>query len=419
MRLDASNVVSPIAIDSGSRRLNGVAALAADGLGNLYAAEKTCIYKLSGLAAKITVTTLTGQAPGKASWVGVTYNPATGALLAATSTTVYSVHTGSGTVKGVAGPGNSSSVSCSSGRLQQNCGAAASFTRISSMTASGYGQVYIMDDYSLREMTAPAWHVHTIHDTDRPAGSIRFSCSSATTPAVIAITSTGWLAVGDWHDLVLYGPGFKSTVSAVPTSALLRYLASAPAPTGGEASSNGGTAVESGTGASESSVLTVRVGDRAFAAHRVLLAERCEFFKKLLAVKGFAESGAAEVTLGEADPDVFGRLLAFIYWGVLDVPATHLKAAVELAGRLLMPEVCELLKPRLLAACTPATVVSDLLWAEKYGLTGLVPLLTDFLIEHLKAAVAAAPEQVTVLTARSPALAAEVIRTMAREEARK
>ncbi|KXZ49642.1 hypothetical protein GPECTOR_20g499 [Gonium pectorale] len=118
-----------------------------------------------------------------------------------------------------------------------------------------------------------------------------------------------------------------------------------------------------------------------------------------------------------ADPNVFGRLLA--YSGVLDVPATQLKATLELAARLLMPEVCELLKPRLLvAACTPATITSYLLWAEQRNLTALLPALKAFFLEHCKAVAEAVPEQLDELTARHPALAAELLRTLARAKSR-
>ncbi|KXZ49662.1 hypothetical protein GPECTOR_20g519 [Gonium pectorale] len=179
-----------------------------------------------------------------------------------------------------------------------------------------------------------------------------------------------------------------------------------------------GASASGAAGSGGSPVLTVRVGDRAFVVHRGLLAERCGYFKQLLESEGFAESGADEVTLGEADPEVFGRLLCFIYWDLLAVPEAQLRMTLELAGRLLVPEVCEQLKPRVLTACTPATIISDMLWADAHNLAALIPDLKNYFIHNLKAVAAAAPEQLDDLTSRSPALAAEIFRTMARSAQR-
>ncbi|KXZ49667.1 hypothetical protein GPECTOR_20g524 [Gonium pectorale] len=297
----------------------------------------------------------------------------------------------------------------------------APFRDINGLLADRDGRIYIMDGASLLDMTQPGSIVRSLGQINNG----RYG--------VAAITPSGWLAMGKFHQraLILYGPVFgastqqqtsdpslASLLGAVlapssdtacggvaagcnerlvtstppPTSALVRSL---PAPTGGEASSNGGTAAAaSGAGASGESlalmartVITVRVGDRAFVAHRALLAERCGYFRQLLASEGFAES----------------------------VPATQLKATAVLADRLLVPEVCDLLKPRLLAAaCTPVNVISYLQWAEAHNFTSLVAALKTYFITHCKAAAAAAPEQLVEQASQNPDLAAELIRDLAR-----
>ncbi|KXZ49668.1 hypothetical protein GPECTOR_20g525 [Gonium pectorale] len=404
------------------------------------------ILKVSGLAAgsqPTAVTTLCGQAASGGDWVGLTFNPVTQALVAAAQDELYEVPTrdGGGAValtriacRTSSGSTGSSSSACSS----------AAFRDIKGLLAAGDGRIYIMDGDSVLEMSQSSCGSAAI----RSLGEI----NNARFGRLAAISPSGWLAIGNYpyQALTLQGPGFgagtqqkqTSTPSSLasflgavlapsseslaasappPTSALVRYHAPAPAPTGGEAtSSNGGAAAAAaGAGATGGSlalmartVITVRVGDRAFVVHRALLAERCGYFKQLLASEGFVDSGAAEVTLGKADPDVFGRLLFFIYYNVLDVPATQLQATVELAGRLLMPQVCELLKPRLLAAaCTPTTIIPCLLWAEAHSFIALIPALKAYFVDHCKAAAATAPEQLDELISRSPALAAELWRT--------
>ncbi|GLC76039.1 Ankyrin repeat and BTB/POZ domain-containing protein 1 [Pleodorina starrii] len=76
------------------------------------------------------------------------------------------------------------------------------------------------------------------------------------------------------------------------------------------------------------------------------------YFRRLLdPAGGFADSGEAEVSLAEADPEAFGWLLAYMYTGELHMPYELLRPAADLAGRLLLPAECAAdLQARLLAA---------------------------------------------------------------------
>ncbi|KXZ49675.1 hypothetical protein GPECTOR_20g532 [Gonium pectorale] len=452
MRLDASNVVSRVPGGGGSGGSGPqpeacpfqgkIHAMAADGAGRLYAATEGNIYKISGLSSPgrgapvlAAVSALHGAAPSGEQWWGLTFNPVTRTLIAATpyelyevpiptttTTTTPTTNTAAGGGGGGGGPqpvarmlaGDATSRS----RFKDGLGTEARFGAVEAIVASGDGHTYIVDESRLRELTRPSGHVHTLD------GSLPNSDVICCYPP--AITPSGWVAVGVYNvpGLAVYGPGFAPTayakrgLAAAPTDALVRCLTATacPPPSAGSGGGTGGG--DCGRGCSANAVLTVRVFDRAFVVHRALLEDRCGYFKGLLASEGFAESAADEVALPDADPDVFGRLLAYMYSGSLDVPTEQLKATAELADRLLMPAVCEQLKPRLLAACTPATVVDDLLWADRHNLADLIPELKDKFVWNIKAAIAAAPEQLHELTSRSPTLAAEVIRTMARELSR-
>ncbi|GLC49736.1 Ankyrin repeat and BTB/POZ domain-containing protein 1 [Pleodorina starrii] len=128
-----------------------------------------------------------------------------------------------------------------------------------------------------------------------------------------------------------------------------------------------------------------RDGQRVFLAHRSALASRSEYFRRLLdPAGGFADSGEAEVSLAEADPEAFGWLLAYMYTGELHMPYELLRPAADLAGRLLLPAECAAdLQARLLAAVvTPGSVVSELIWAARHDMTDLVPQQVGLELPH-------------------------------------
>ncbi|KXZ45691.1 hypothetical protein GPECTOR_51g676 [Gonium pectorale] len=163
-------------------------------------------------------------------------------------------------------------------------------------------------------------------------------------------------------------------------------------------------------------IVAVRVGPRTFLAHRSLLSLRSDYFKHLLAPdSGFAEGAAthgtpfAETELPGADPDAFELLLEHMYTGTLSVPSALLRPTAELAGQLLMPGVCSQLKQQLLEESSAASVVGDLLWAEKHSLTDLLEDLKAFFVRNRREVAEAAPGAVAELAESSPGLAAQLI----------
>ncbi|KXZ49663.1 hypothetical protein GPECTOR_20g520 [Gonium pectorale] len=426
LRLDSQNFVSPVVVGEDMR------ALAADGAGTLYVALSTRIAKVSvahvprsGPATGcVLVEAANSTAPPETAWSSLSYDFASGVLLAATRHAVYRGHPGTRLemVAGSSSRPQSSIFGAPASARADGCGSDATFDDITGILCDGDGRLYIADGTALREMSSPGYHVHTL--VANCVGVSARLCGNA----YLAILPSGWLAVPADSTIKMLGPGFKPLPLSkqgasrlgpglpplpVPLSEMAKYLLASPGGGGTEAGGSGSSGGHDG-GPGASPVLTIRVGDRAFVAHRALLADRCEFFKRLLAREGFAESGADEMALPEADPDVFGLLLGWVYWGVLEVPDHLLRPTAELAGRLLMPGVCAELQERLLAAVTPATAVGDLLWAERHSMTGLVSELKGFFARRLGEVVAAAPDALDELTRESPALAAELFRAVGR-----
>ncbi|KAG2489344.1 hypothetical protein HYH03_012174 [Edaphochlamys debaryana] len=208
--------------------------------------------------------------------------------------------------------------------------------------------------------------------------------------------------------------GLRGCAAALPSQQPPpSLLGPSPADVGG---GGGSTCAASCSGA-----VTVLVGKRACCAHRAILAAGSEYFARLLAPEGgFAESGAVEVALPDADPSAFAHLLSYMYGThrglpctqLLAVPAELLRPTAELAGRLLMsPAVTAQLTERLAARTTAATVLSDLVWADAHGLTELAERLRAFAVRKRKALELDGVEE---LAERYPQQAAKLLRAFAK-----
>ncbi|KXZ45690.1 hypothetical protein GPECTOR_51g675 [Gonium pectorale] len=288
-------------------------------------------------------------------------------------------------------------------------GPSALFACITGMVAGPNRRLYVLDSGSSRQLR--------LVDSQRGVSTV-----ASLPPPPVRNEGMAFLPVGYRTALAVCG--------ASPIAMLWSTLGRAAAADAGGGSASGGVAggggelaqpltpPKAGDASAGGDVLTVRVGPRAFLAHRSLLSLRSDYFKHLLAPdSGFAEGAAthgtpfAETELPGADPEALEALLKYVYSGVPDVPDSLLRPAAELAGRLLMPEVvCRHLAARLLAACTAATALADLLWAERHHMTRLVSELKAHALRNPEAAVtAAAPGLVEELAAADPATAAELV----------
>ena len=115
----------------------------------------------------------------------------------------------------------------------------------------------------------------------------------------------------------------------------------------------------------DTSDLVIRVGERRFHCHRLILSTRCDYFKQRLAAGGgFADARAAELELPDADADAFALLLRWLYTGGAAIPPALALAVAELADRLLLPELCLAAQGRLMSGVQPSTIATALLWAD-------------------------------------------------------
>ncbi len=115
--------------------------------------------------------------------------------------------------------------------------------------------------------------------------------------------------------------------------------------------------------------VTVEVGGQAFQAHRTVLVARSEYFRQRLDPgAGFADGGAQQLSLPDADPAAFGLVLRYMYTDRVEaVPHGLLQPVGELADRLLLPGLCEEVGKQLLGTVCASSVVGLLLWAEQRG----------------------------------------------------
>ncbi|GLC41788.1 Ankyrin repeat and BTB/POZ domain-containing protein 1 [Pleodorina starrii] len=172
--------------------------------------------------------------------------------------------------------------------------------------------------------------------------------------------------------------------------------------------SGSGSTVSSAGGALPHLVTVAAGGAARFTVHRHVLKVQSEYFKRLLDPEsGFTDSGAAEVSLPDADPDALAWLLTYLYTGELFVPEELFWPAAALARRLLLPASCtERLQEWLLATVTPATVISDLMWAEQYGLDELALQCKAYLLRNRRYV------DMGELVERQPDLAAGLLREL-------
>ncbi|GLC41835.1 Ankyrin repeat and BTB/POZ domain-containing protein 1 [Pleodorina starrii] len=417
LQLDRSNAVSLVAGNNlvmrgfgancgrcgSDARFNNIAALAPDGLGNVYIADSDRIRVLD--VASRQVTTLPGTTLSSGTWVGLSYDAAAGALWAATDRAVCVVDVTAGGDDGralrlVVGDWQSRG-------FVDGGGSTARFNRIAAIMTCADRRLLVLDDNKLRFVGADNI-VKTVVELQQ-----RYA------PQCLGILPQGDLAVG--YGGSAYG---ISVISGLQLGPCIPQFSRTAAATSSQRQHSQAlvelhkvlTAQVASPAGDLNSAVNVRVGGgggrgRIFVAHRSVLAARSEYFRRLLdPAGGFADSGVAEVALQDADPEAFSWLLAYMYTGELHMPDELLRPAAELAGRLLMPAECVAqLQAWLLAIVTPGSVVSELIWAAQHGMADLVEQLKAYLVRHRKAV---ALDKLGELVAHFPDLTLSLVREL-------
>ncbi|KAG2482238.1 hypothetical protein HYH03_018821 [Edaphochlamys debaryana] len=358
---------------------------AGDGRRSLWATDGRSLWHVQAKGGR-QVTALPGAAAAveNGEWVSLAFDAVGGGvLLAATRDGVWRVHTkGPGSLALVAG---GSSGEAGAGSADGVAGAEARFTCIRGLLVAPGRWLLIADGTDLRCM--------------EPGGAVTTllrGCIAAPSPGdavQMAILPSGELAVlypgASYLTLILGLDQLPPAIAAPPSpDRLLDLLAPASLD---HAGSGGGSGEAAHDAAALTGTVTVRVGGRAFPVQRSVLAAGSDFFARLLAPGGgFADSGAAEVDLPDADPTAFAYLLSYMV----------------LAERLLMGGAAAALTERLAAAATPATALSDLLWADEHGMTDLVARLKAFALANRRCLDLSPLRE---LVGRCPQLATELL----------
>ncbi|KAG2492802.1 hypothetical protein HYH03_008962 [Edaphochlamys debaryana] len=188
-----------------------------------------------------------------------------------------------------------------------------------------------------------------------------------------------------------------------------------PGPAPGSLAADLSALLEPGQGQAEgeasTSDLELRVGGRVFPVHRAILSARCPCFRRRLG-GGFADAGAAELDLPDADPEAMEALLRWMYTGCLppELPSSLLQPLAELSDRLGLMQPCRAAQGRILEAVCAQSVVGALLWAEQRGggFAELLAGLKDWYLEHTEEVVDTARDTLQRLAAENPALSVEL-----------
>ncbi|KAG2493368.1 hypothetical protein HYH03_008500 [Edaphochlamys debaryana] len=414
-KLDASNQVTDVAGSLyGLRDGRGAGAgfrvitsLAADGRGGVWVADCDRIRRLDTRSGE--VTTLAGVQATRGSWGSLTCHPAAdGTLWATTARAVCRVRTADnieGRMELVAGHWAEEGSLDGSGR-------AARFDCINAVLPVSGGRLLIANGADLRCMDAGGAVTTLLRGCFRGVGVDQMAVLPSGDVGVVTRACTFTIiSGGDFAPQAQQPPPAAQQQELQPSTDRLLSLLAPPGE--GDAGGSGGSAPSAPSGS-----LTVRVGDRAFPVQRSVLAAGSEYFARLLAPGGgFAESGGAEVSLPDADLAAFVHLLSYMYGTslglsgasspLLSVPPELLRPTAALAGRLLMGGAVAVLTERLAAAATPASVLSDLAWADAHGLTDLVERLTAYAVRKRKAVELDGLEE---FTERCPQQAAKLLR---------
>ena len=267
------------------------------------------------------------------------------------------------------------------------------------------GFIYIVDLHRRLCRVSPGGRVDTLM-TGLP------ECASC-----YAVLPNGFLALGaaDYRDgnysLILLDLGLQPLLPQMPVTAAAAAVAAPPPPRSLPADLGALLDVQPDGTAD----LTVRVGERRFHCHRLILSARCDYFRQRLVGDGFADARAAELELPDADADAFALLLRWLYTGSATVAVDQACGVAELADRLLLPELLGVALAVVAESVSAATVIDKLLWAagccetRGEGFGGLLAQLKAWYVQHHEQVAAEAGAGRKRLASEAPDLMIELM----------
>ena len=128
---------------------------------------------------------------------------------------------------------------------------------------------------------------------------------------------------------------------------------------------------------SESSDVVLSVADVEFPAHKLILTSRYDYFKTLFSA-GLKESRTNRVQIQGIDPGYFGKVLKFIYSGIIPADIeSHAVAYLEIADRYDMRDLKSVCSKVLLRCFSTDLVFDYISLARKYDCPEILAAVID------------------------------------------
>ncbi|XP_045210160.2 kelch-like protein 18 [Mercenaria mercenaria] len=129
--------------------------------------------------------------------------------------------------------------------------------------------------------------------------------------------------------------------------------------------------------------VTLKVGDRKFRAHRIILASTIPYFHAMF-THDMVESKQDEISMQGIDPNALEALVNFAYNGRVEIDQNNVQCLLIAASFLHLQAVkdacCEFLKKRL----HPLNCLGVRSFADQYMCTGLVEAANKYIQKHFK-----------------------------------
>ena len=116
---------------------------------------------------------------------------------------------------------------------------------------------------------------------------------------------------------------------------------------------------------------TIKVGDRSFACHKLILMAACPYFTALFS-SGLKEVKNSEVRLESLHPDVIDALIAYFYTGEITVDFRNIRELVEACEFLQCMALKAMCEDYIITNMNDTNVIGFHRFATMYGLAEVI-----------------------------------------------